>query len=107
MFWTSLLLLFTSVVESANVCTYEGGWSLRVDANFCPINAPVNCGPGIQLRCCPNGLTCTGEGDFGGNWCCKEGEDCKSQASASPKVSQSHLSSQCASERCRRDPGGE
>ncbi|KAK8030095.1 hypothetical protein PG993_011386 [Apiospora rasikravindrae] len=80
-----LLLLLIGVAESANVCTYEGGWSLRLNADFCPINAPVNCGNGIQLRCCPNGLTCVGEGDFGGNWCCKEGEDCRTQASASPK----------------------
>ncbi|KAK7959408.1 uncharacterized protein PG986_004262 [Apiospora aurea] len=79
------LLLLAAVAESANVCTYEGGWSLRLDAQFCPINAPINCGNGIQLRCCPNGLTCTGEGDFGGNWCCKEGEDCRTPAQANPK----------------------
>ncbi|KAK7995493.1 hypothetical protein PG990_014266 [Apiospora arundinis] len=84
----SLLLLLGAVarvVESANVCTYEGGWSLRISASTCPINAPVNCGNGIQLRCCPNGLKCAGEGDYGGSWCCKEGEDCRPQSSASPK----------------------
>ncbi|KAK8112606.1 hypothetical protein PG984_013132 [Apiospora sp. TS-2023a] len=80
-----LLLLLAGVAQSANVCTYEGGWSLRVNAQTCPINAPINCGNGIQLRCCPNGLTCAGEGDYGGSWCCKEGEDCRSQSSDSPK----------------------
>ncbi|KAK7964322.1 WSC2 protein [Apiospora saccharicola] len=80
-----IFLLLAGVAQSANECTYEGGWSLRINAQSCPINAPVNCGNGIQLRCCPNGLTCAGEGDYGGNWCCKEGEDCRSQASASPK----------------------
>ncbi|KAK7912123.1 WSC2 protein [Apiospora marii] len=81
----SLLLLIGTAASAADVCTYEGGWSLRINAKTCPINAPVNCGPGIQLRCCPNGLTCAGEGDYGGSWCCKEGEDCRSQASSSPK----------------------
>ncbi|KAK8062243.1 hypothetical protein PG997_014340 [Apiospora hydei] len=60
-----LPLLLAAVAESANVCTYEGGWSLRQDAQFCPINAPVNCGNGIQLRCCPNGLTCRGRATSG------------------------------------------
>lgn len=85
----SVLLLLGAVahvVESANVCTYEGGWSLRIAASTCPLNAPINCGPGIQLRCCPEGLTCAGEGDFGGSWCCKEGVDCKKSSVESPKV---------------------
>ncbi|CAI6335439.1 unnamed protein product [Periconia digitata] len=72
-------------VKSATECGYEGGWALRVDDTTCPKDAPVNCGTGEQLRCCPNGLKCAGEGDYGGNYCCKEGEDCRSESSSTPQ----------------------
>ncbi|KAK8115791.1 hypothetical protein PG984_012293 [Apiospora sp. TS-2023a] len=86
-FFITLLLLLgvAPPVESTIVCPFEGGWSLRIDAINCPIDAPVNCGKGLQQRCCPPGLACAGEGDFGGNYCCKAGEDCISQASSSPQ----------------------
>lgn len=85
-FFILLLLGVPVPVESAIACTFEGGWSLRVDASYCPIDAPVNCGKGLQRRCCPHGLICAGEGDFGGQYCCKPGEDCTSQAASSPQV---------------------
>ncbi|KAK8022868.1 hypothetical protein PG991_006749 [Apiospora marii] len=60
-----LLLSVAALVESASVCPFEGGWSLRVDANNCPVVAPINCGKGLQQRCCPPGLACAGKGIFG------------------------------------------
>ncbi|PVH94192.1 hypothetical protein DM02DRAFT_676360 [Periconia macrospinosa] len=82
-FLSSLLAPVKS--QSENVCSYQGGWALRVQDRTCPIDAPVNCGVGAQLRCCANGLVCAGEGDYGGNYCCKEGEDCRKNAEAKPQ----------------------
>lgn len=31
-------------------------------------------------------MKCTGEGDYGGSWCCKENEHCRTQSILNPKV---------------------
>ncbi|CAI6255337.1 unnamed protein product [Periconia digitata] len=82
-----LLFGLMVLVESANVCSYEGGWALRVNDTGCPIDAPVECGKGMtgQTRCCPSGLKCTGTDTWEGNWCCKEGEDCIQESKFQPK----------------------
>ncbi|KAK8878724.1 hypothetical protein PGQ11_000018 [Apiospora arundinis] len=82
--WGAAMLATPSIAEN-NVCSYDGGWSLRVDSRYCPSNAPIDCGMGTQRRCCPSGYVCAGVGLQGGSWCCKEGEDCINQARESPR----------------------
>lgn len=53
--------------------TGVGGWNLRVDTSECPGNVPVNCGVGLQTRCCPSGTTCAGNST---NICCPNGNNC-------------------------------
>ncbi|KAK8084240.1 hypothetical protein PG997_005511 [Apiospora hydei] len=88
-FWGAALLHLAAAAAAAaaqnDVCPYDGGWSLRVKSRYCPSSAPVDCGMGTQRRCCPSGYVCAGVGLQGGSWCCKEGEDCLSQARETPR----------------------
>ena len=71
----SIAILFSLKCASAiDACSYVGGWSLRVNSNSCPPDAPVQCGVGAQPRCCPSGFTCAGDGTYEGNYCCQGGE---------------------------------
>ncbi|KAK7942408.1 uncharacterized protein PG986_011521 [Apiospora aurea] len=83
-FWGAALLHLAAAAQN-DVCPYDGGWSLRVKSRYCPSSAPVDCGMGTQRRCCPSGYVCAGVGLQGGSWCCKEGEDCLSQARETPR----------------------
>ncbi|KAF6803331.1 hypothetical protein CSOJ01_10971 [Colletotrichum sojae] len=77
------LLVGTRAV-AAQECAYEGGWALR-NSGSCPPAAPIECGTGAQPRCCPSGYTCTGDGDYVGNYCCKDPLDCRTQSLEYPQ----------------------
>ncbi|KAL0941524.1 uncharacterized protein CTRU02_204287 [Colletotrichum truncatum] len=80
----SLALYLSAQLAQAQECSYEGGWALRNDRS-CPPSAPVECGTGAQPRCCPSGFTCTGDGDYVGNYCCSDPKDCRALALSHPK----------------------
>ncbi|KZL85946.1 hypothetical protein CI238_06169 [Colletotrichum incanum] len=71
--WTLLGTVFTALqMALAQECNYVGGWSLRFPTSSCPQDAPFDCGKagGLQMRCCPTGLSCAGNGSYDGNYCC-------------------------------------
>ncbi len=74
------LLASASTNSTSGGCvTYPGGYSLRVAGKSCPSEAPVSCGAGEQMRCCPGGLVCAGDHSDGsagdsGDYCCPPGE---------------------------------
>ncbi|KAK1659519.1 hypothetical protein BDP55DRAFT_679263 [Colletotrichum godetiae] len=74
-------------VVYAQECNYAGGWSLRFPSSSCPQDAPFECGKagGLQVRCCPSGLSCAGNGSYDGNYCCPDSTDCSSSAYNHPK----------------------
>ncbi|KAG7039871.1 WSC2 protein [Colletotrichum scovillei] len=79
--------LFAIHVAYAQECNYAGGWSLRFPSSSCPQDAPFECGKagGLQVRCCPSGLSCAGNGSYDGNYCCPDSTDCSSSAYTHPK----------------------
>ncbi|KAF6842754.1 hypothetical protein CMUS01_02747 [Colletotrichum musicola] len=82
---TLLAALLVGVrAAAAQECAYEGGWALR-NSGSCPPAAPIECGTGAQPRCCPSGYTCTGDGDYVGNYCCKDPLDCRTQSLEYPQ----------------------
>lgn len=64
------LAVVTRVRAEQDVCPFDGGSSLRVNATKCPTSAPISCGSGLQPRCCPSGTQCAGEGLYLNNYCC-------------------------------------
>ncbi|TDZ24295.1 hypothetical protein Cob_v003015 [Colletotrichum orbiculare MAFF 240422] len=71
------LSLFAAQVISAQECGHLGGWSLRFPSSSCPQDAPFECGKaqGLQVRCCPSGYSCAGNGSYEGNYCCQGSTD--------------------------------
>ncbi|KAK2060386.1 hypothetical protein LY76DRAFT_591478 [Colletotrichum caudatum] len=72
-------LAMAAQVILAQECNYVGGWSLRFPASSCPQDAPFDCGKAgdLQMRCCPTGLSCSGDGSYIGNYCCPDSTDSK------------------------------
>ncbi|ETS82997.1 hypothetical protein PFICI_04873 [Pestalotiopsis fici W106-1] len=83
----SVWALLSLRASSTQVCPYEGGYSLRVDAAVCPSLAPQLCGSGAQPRCCPQGVDCGGVDPEFGNWCCQSGSNRSQDAMDMPKCS--------------------
>ncbi|KAK2027359.1 hypothetical protein LX32DRAFT_640951 [Colletotrichum zoysiae] len=93
--WTTLwavraILAMAAQVTIAQECNYMGGWSLRFPASSCPQYAPFDCGKAgdLQMRCCPTGFSCAGDGSYIGNYCCPDStgsKECQELASEYPK----------------------
>ncbi|KAK1972338.1 hypothetical protein LY78DRAFT_650776 [Colletotrichum sublineola] len=89
--WAALAALSIAVKNTlAQECNYVGGWSLRFPSSSCPQDAPFDCGKAgdLQMRCCPTGLSCAGNGSYAGNYCCPDSADsaeCQELAFEYPK----------------------
>ncbi|KAK1993695.1 hypothetical protein LX36DRAFT_244676 [Colletotrichum falcatum] len=86
----AITLATSAQVIQAQECNYMGGWSLRFPASSCPQDAPFECGKAgdLQMRCCPTGLSCAGDGSYVGNYCCPnstDSQECQELAFEYPK----------------------
>ncbi|KAK2731712.1 hypothetical protein CKAH01_08868 [Colletotrichum kahawae] len=81
------LVLLTGNVAYADVCNYDGGWSLR-SASSCTSIASQRCGStwdDSQVLCCPDRYVCSGKSDFENQYCCKDKDSCTEEAIKDPK----------------------
>lgn len=67
------LIILTRNVAYADICNYDGGWSMRRESS-CSTIASKRCSStwdGSQVLCCPDDYVCSGEDDFENQYCCK------------------------------------
>ncbi|WDK16873.1 hypothetical protein CGRA01v4_08156 [Colletotrichum graminicola] len=108
--WSVLATLaMAAQVIMAQECNYVGGWSLRYPASSCPRDAPFECGKAgdLQMRCCPTGLSCAGDGSYVGNYCCPDSTDlreCQDLVFEYPKCPVSSWNLWAANETVNNEP---
>ncbi|KAI1263148.1 hypothetical protein F5Y18DRAFT_394765 [Xylariaceae sp. FL1019] len=76
-----VLLQGIAFAADSDTCAFDGGFALRTPNAECPEDAPVSCGAGLQIRCCPSGFEC----GYNDSYCCENGVDCKDESNDNPQ----------------------